>query len=663
MMRIRMKIYGLLVNRVPQIREKYHSVRDGQTTAAQRAGSWLLLLWLNLEWLLGRRSFGMENRQEPDAGRKLPEKGSESSLSHREPPAELARRLREAELISFDVFDTLILRPFDLPQDLFYLVGERLGYLDFRRLRMEMEERARQLSWKERGTREVSLEEIYRLAERETGIPAREAMEIELELELACCRPNPYFQEVVKLLRGYGKELIAVSDMYLPAAHIRKMLEKCGYTGLSACCVSCEYGVSKSGGGLFALVQKERGAGKICVHVGDNPVSDAENARKAGWRAELYQNVHTAGKKYRAMDLSAVTGSIYRGLVNGHIHNGLREYPPEYEFGFLYGGILVLGYCQFIHAYAKRESIDKLLFLARDGDILSQAYDMLYPEEKENWAYVPWSRLAGTRLAADYYRYDYFRRFLYHKANQGFSVEQTLQTMELSDMLSGLAAEEGIDGSAELTDRNADRIKDYLLRHWEQVLGSYEKELEEAGRFYAGVLSGCRRAAAVDVGWAGSGAATLRCLAERVWRLDCEITGIVAGTNTCHNAEPDMSEPQLYGGMLTSYLFSQEHNRDLWKRHNPSRGDNVALERLLSSPRASFRGFGKPQAQEGENAEEARMIQKGILDYCRLYQSHPELAMGEGRWISGRDAAAPAFLWMENFRSRMEKEDCQCVLT
>ena len=61
MMRIRMKIYGLLVNRVPQIREKYHSVRDGQTTAAQRAGSWLLLLWLNLEWLLGRRSFGMDN--------------------------------------------------------------------------------------------------------------------------------------------------------------------------------------------------------------------------------------------------------------------------------------------------------------------------------------------------------------------------------------------------------------------------------------------------------------------------------------------------------------------------------------------------------------------------------------------------------------------------
>ncbi len=663
MMRMRMKIYGMLVNRVPQIREKYHSVRDGQTTAAQRAFAWLLLLWMNLEWLLGRRDFGMGNGQEPDAGRRLLAEGSESALSLREEPEAFARRLGEGDLISFDVFDTLLLRPFDLPQDLFYLVGERLGYLDFRRLRMEMEERARQLAWKERGNREITLEEIYRLAERETGIPAREAMEIELELELSCCRPNPYLLETVCHLEKLGKELIAVSDMYLPAEQIRKMLEKCGYTALSACYVSCEYGVSKSDGGLYDLVQKERGSGKTCIHVGDNPISDVQNARKAGWRAEPYQSVREGGRKYRAMDLSAVTGSIYRGLVNGHIHNGLRAYPPEYEFGFLYGGILVLGYCQFIHDYAQRRGLDKLLFLARDGDILSQAYQLIYPQEGEKWAYVPWSRLAGTRLAANYYRGDYFRRFLYHKVNQGFSIEQTFQTMELGDMLPDLSREEGICPEEQLTDRNADGIKEYLIRHWEQVWAHYQKESEEGKKYFSQVLAGCRRAAAVDIGWAGSGAAALRCMVEREWRLDCEITGLLAGTNTCHNAEPDMSEAQLYGGMLTAYLFSQEHNRDLWKRHNPSRGDNVTLERLLASPKASFRGFGKPQAREGENPQEARLIQEGILDYCRLYLSHPELAMPVGRGISGRDAAAPIFLWMENFRSRTEKEDCQCVLT
>ena len=68
--------------------------------------------------------------------------------------------------------------------------------------------------------------------------------------------------------------------------------------------------------------------------------------------------------------MSAITGSMYRGIVNAHLHNGLNEYSMEYEFGFVYGGLFVLGYCQFIHEYVQTHHIDKILFLARDGDIL-----------------------------------------------------------------------------------------------------------------------------------------------------------------------------------------------------------------------------------------------------------------------------------------------------
>ena len=53
-MTLRMSIYGTLVNRVPEIREKYHMVRDTQTASWQRPIAWLYLASLNAGWLLGK---------------------------------------------------------------------------------------------------------------------------------------------------------------------------------------------------------------------------------------------------------------------------------------------------------------------------------------------------------------------------------------------------------------------------------------------------------------------------------------------------------------------------------------------------------------------------------------------------------------------------------
>jgi len=65
-------------------------------------------------------------------------------------------------------------------------------------------------------------------------------------------------------------------------------------------------------------------------------------------------------------DMSAITGSLYRGIVNAHIHNSLKVYSQEYELSYIYGGLFVLGYCRWIHEYVRTHQIDKILFLARD---------------------------------------------------------------------------------------------------------------------------------------------------------------------------------------------------------------------------------------------------------------------------------------------------------
>ena len=64
-----------------------------------------------------------------------------------------------------------------------------------------------------------------------------------------------------------------------------------------------------------------------------------------------------------------------------------KKYSPSYEYGFVYGGIYILGYCNWIHKKVKRQGIDKIIFLSRDGEIYKRVYSMMFPEEN-NFEYL-----------------------------------------------------------------------------------------------------------------------------------------------------------------------------------------------------------------------------------------------------------------------------------
>lgn len=207
---------------------------------------------------------------------------------------------------------------------------------------------------------------------------------------------------------------------------------------------------------------------------------------------------------------------------------------------------------------------------------------------------------------------------------------------------------EGLSAEDALTDRNVKRVRTFLETKWSAVLEAYEPEHRAAKAYYAEILKDCKRVVAVDIGWAGSGAIALNRLVQQVWKLPCEIIGMIAGTNTLHNDEPDASEMFLQTGRLVAYLYSQSHNRDLLKKHDPNRNYNVYWELLLSSPTPQFVGFSE-NAEKGwslrfgkcdANPEGIREIQEGILTFVRMYKAH----FGELPYmyrISGRDAYAP----------------------
>jgi len=186
-------------------------------------------------------------------------------------------------------------------------------------------------------------------------------------------------------------------------------------------------------------------------------------------------------------------------------------------------------------------------------------------------------------------------------------------------------------------------VKLFLQKNWASVLTAYEPEIQAGGEYYRKVLAECKKVVVVDVGWSGSGAVQLDYLINHVWRLDCEVIGLLGGTNARRSDYPNVSEALLYGGKIESFLFSQSHNRDIWEYHNPGEGHNLLVELLLSSPEKSFRSFlEKDNARESVETKEARIVkrvQQGILDFVAYYVKRVE---NENSYlISGRDAYAP----------------------
>ena len=693
---MRSEVYSFLVNRHPGISYRYHKVHD-DATGMRRMFSWAYLLWINFAYyVLFCRFLGRIPEMEIYEKHKLMIKTSESEGHQKDAGIlsveEFVRKIKDYDVISFDIFDTLIFRPFSSPTDVFYLIGEKFDFLDFKNLRVWAEWDARMKCRQKNGHTEVSLQDIWENLEEDTGLNAEEGMRLECETEEKLCYSNPYMLQVWKRLQKLGKRMIIVSDMYLPRSCIERILQKTGYMGAERIYISNEYGENKAGGDLFHRVIRDFSGARI-VHIGDNPHSDQKMAKASGLDILPYQNVNKNVLLYRPMDMSSMIGGAYRGLVSNHLYNGSEKFSIDYEYGYVYGGLFVVGYCHFIHEYYEQHYLDRLLFLARDGDILNRVYQKLYPDDRT--VYVYWSRKAATKLMADEDKHDFFRRFIYHKVNQKVTIGEALRSMELEQLLPELSdwqeiwdvwerksgagrKQKFIDLRAEdeLTDKNAYLLRRFIEAKWERVMTHYEEQQVAAEKYYREILHGCENVAAVDIGWAGSGALALSHLVEKVWGMDCKITGIVAGTNTIHNAQPDASDPFLQDGRLVAYLYSGQMNRDLLKKHDPNKDYNVFWELLLYSLTPSFQGFhdGRYQTEKESiyletvditlefgkydfNPEGIREIQRGILDFAEQYLEHFGAFPYMFR-ISGRDAYAPMLVaasYDERYLKMIEK--------
>jgi FMN phosphatase YigB (HAD superfamily) len=301
----------------------------------------------------------------------------------------------KATLITFDVFDTLIERPFENYQNLFMLIAPQAFQLTglTRERFIEMRQRARAFAEPRRINEEVTLQLRYAALCDKAGIPAEHAAVLaayEFETDLSLMRPRGMGVALFELALAMGKRVALISDIYYTSDQVALMLEKCGIRGYERLFTSSDEGKLKHSGTLFALVQErmQAEAGSI-VHVGDNEHSDVKMARAAGWTPfhlqsafDAFQNRSKLASVLKYDD--APTQSLMRGLIAHRFHdNPKAALTPTwcegdaYRFGYSIAGPIFWGFAQWVLIKAMQDGVTDLYFLARDGDIVKRIYERI----------------------------------------------------------------------------------------------------------------------------------------------------------------------------------------------------------------------------------------------------------------------------------------------
>lgn len=315
------------------------------------------------------------------------------------------------KIYSFDVFETCIVRVWAKPSDLFWELGEQLRQEklieisadSWQQMRIKAESAARDAS----KTGEVSVEQIYQQLARLLGwstTQTEQAMHKEIALELASLRPVPAIQKRIQALQQANERLIYMSDMYLSEETIRTFLKENNvWSPGSSLYVSSEIGMSKSNGKLFPhCLGQESVKPSQLTHIGDNLHSDVKMAKKQGVKVEPISQTHLNRYEGTIADTTQLPLKFRSLLAGASRLTRLQSQETSPDKQVIWDTTasavapMLFGFVHWCLVEAQRRKIQRLYFVARDGQILHKIAQVIC----KNWGYnIDCRYLYGSRQA------------------------------------------------------------------------------------------------------------------------------------------------------------------------------------------------------------------------------------------------------------------------
>lgn len=322
---------------------------------------------------------------------------------------ELKDKIDRADAVSFDIFDTLIMRKIFSPEDVFRLLGEKVRA----ELKLDCEIAGIRAQAAAKCGSNATINEIYKQIKKTnlTDTNIADIMQLEKDIDIDLCIARRDIADLYEYCLACGKKVYLISDMYYKLQDIKHLLDKCGVTipDDEHIWISCEKKCDKVSGSIWKEYSELVGKDIKCLHIGDNKTGDVENPAKYGIDSYYIMSAKdmlmNSSMAELASHVNTVSDSICLGLVISKLFNspfalcstnGKVSYDDSEIYGYCVYGPLLEKFLIWLYYNSRKDGIDKLLFFARDGYFLEKDYkivsQLLDDGYKQDWCYLPISR-------------------------------------------------------------------------------------------------------------------------------------------------------------------------------------------------------------------------------------------------------------------------------
>lgn len=545
---------------------------------------------------------------------------------------ELVQKIEEADVVSFDLFDTLIMRRVLSPEDVYRLVARKAGNCNICNKMILNDFIAIRSMAASMCNDNPYLVDIYKIIGDKLGIDENDLhnlMNLEIETDIQLCIPREMMLKIYDYAVEKGKDVYIISDMYYPLEVVRKILESCGIhvDDNSHIWISCEKHMDKASGCLWSKFTKEAVRGRKCIHIGDNIQSDVENPKKFGIESYHVMSGKDMLINSSAASLSSYVSTGYDSVCMGNIVSkmfndpfalgktkGKVRFDNSDTYGYCVYGPMMMKFLLWLYEKSHKDEINKLLFFARDGYFLEKDYrlvscilDKQTGNKKQDIQYLPISRrliyIATIENEEDFKRvveFPYvgtFKDYMYSR----FNIVVNHNSQKYNNIL--INAVSDADKILTWITPYEDEIKKEIM--WER--NNYIKYLEKMNLFTN------EKYGTVDLGYYGTNQFYLQKLLNRKMKGYC--------LTAC------LSEKNIYINNIDMYACFQDV-KDPDASESLIKKKNMYVETFLTAPYGMIRYIDEnmqmvcePDKKSQYNFDIKEEVNAGVQEYINDYLS------------------------------------------
>lgn len=323
--------------------------------------------------------------------------------------SDLLEAIEKIDVVSFDLFDTLVVRNATSYTDVIEIMYFRMieegkkieaGFIE-KRIASE-----KKLSLSGQAPR---LQEIYEDF-CEDKAKAEELAELEFSIDMQLLQPRKKMIKAFEGAKCKGKPVYITSDTYYSKEQIRRILDANGIEGYDGLVLSCENKTSKADN-LYEVLKMQVNSEKI-LHIGDDSFSDIEKATEHGLNCfriysatELLDLVGALGLDKYSESLS---DRIRVGMFASEIFNSPFQFEDEEKrlhidssesIGYLICAPIIMDFVGWFQNKVKDDRYSDVWFCARDGYLIKKLYELKKEQKKSR--YFLTSRIAAIRSGVE----------------------------------------------------------------------------------------------------------------------------------------------------------------------------------------------------------------------------------------------------------------------